>query len=69
MIKLFLDTEFAGGIRKHYPEVWQFTDEQLEQFALMIADRCARLVQGVPTDTVGYHTADQKIREPFGVKE
>ena len=55
--------EFAGGIRKHYPKVWQFTDEQLEQFALMIADRCARLVQGVPTDAMSNATIAKAVAE------
>ena len=40
-----------------------------EKFAELIVRECAGLVQGVPTDSMGYHTADQKIKEHFGVKE
>ena len=40
----------------------------MEKFAELIVRECAGLVQGVPTDTMGYHTADQKIKEHFGVK-
>lgn len=36
-------------------------------FAQLIVRECAGLVQGVYTDTMGYHTADQKIKEHFGV--
>jgi hypothetical protein len=39
-----------------------------EKFAELIVRECAQLVQGVPTDTMGYHTADQKIKQHFGVK-
>jgi len=45
------------------------TDEVFERFAELIVRECAGLVQGVPTDSMGYHTADQKIKEHFGVKE
>ena len=38
------------------------------KFAQLIVAECAQLVQGVPVDTMGYHTADQKIKEHFGVK-
>ena len=41
----------------------------MEKFALLIVQECAGLVQGVPTDTMGYHTADQEIKEHFGVEE
>ncbi len=37
-------------------------------FAELIVRECAQLVQGVPVDTMGYHTADQKIKEHFGVE-
>lgn len=40
-----------------------------EKFAELIVKECAGLVAGVPTDTMGYHTADQKIKQHFGVKE
>jgi len=43
-----------------------YTD--LQKFAELIVQECARLVQGVPVDTMGYHTADQKIKEHFGVE-
>jgi hypothetical protein len=39
-----------------------------EKFAELIVMECAQLVQGVPTDTMGYHTADQKIKQHFEVK-
>lgn len=41
--------------------------DQLARFAELIIKECAGLVQGVPTDTMGYHSADQKIKEHFGV--
>ena len=41
----------------------------MEKFAELIVRECAGLVQGVPTDTMGYHTADQEIKEHFGVEE
>lgn len=40
--------------------------DQLARFAELIIKECAGLVQGVPTDTMGYHSADQKIKEHFG---
>jgi hypothetical protein len=40
-----------------------------KKFAELIVRECAQLVQGVPVDTLGYHTADQKIKEYFGVEE
>jgi hypothetical protein len=46
-----------------------WTHEDKIKFAQLIARECAALVQGVPTDTMGYHTADQKIKEHFGVSE
>ena len=42
--------------------------ESLKKFALLIVRECAALVQGVPVDTMGYHTADQKIKQHFGVE-
>ncbi len=44
------------------------TKENLKEFAELIVRECAQLVQGVPTDTMGYHTADQKIKQHFGVE-
>lgn len=41
----------------------------VEKFAQLIVKECMELVQGVPTDTMGYHTADQKIKEHFRVEE
>lgn len=39
------------------------------KFAELIVQECAGLVQGVPIDTMGYHSADQKIKQHFGVEE
>jgi len=39
-----------------------------EKFAELIVKECADLVQGVTTDTMGYHSADQKIKQHFGVE-
>ena len=47
------------------PEFQKFA----ERFAELIIKECAGLVQGVPIDTMGYQSADQKIRQHFGVKE
>lgn len=44
-------------------------DERNKKFAELLIRECAGLVQGVPTDTMGYHTADQKIKTHFGVEE
>ena len=53
-----------------YPDRELFTKEQFEKFAELIVQECALLVQGVPTDTMGYqyHTADKKIKDHFGVE-
>jgi len=40
----------------------------MEKFAELIVRECADLVQGVTTDTMGYHSADQKIKQHFGVE-
>jgi RNA binding exosome subunit len=45
------------------------SEEVIQKFAELIVKECAQLVQGVPVDTMGYHTADQKIKEHFGVEE
>lgn len=42
--------------------------DQLARFAERIVRECAGLVQGIPTDTMGYYSADQKIKEHFGVE-
>ena len=47
------------------PEFQKFA----ERFAELIIKECAGLVQGVPIDTMGYQSADQKIRQHFGVEE
>ena len=39
------------------------------KFAELIIRECAGLVQGVPIDTMGYLSADQKIKQHFGVAE
>jgi hypothetical protein len=39
-----------------------------QKFAELLIRECTQLVQGVPTDTMGYHTADQKIKQHFGVE-
>ena len=52
---------------------WGYIDpelaEKLEKFAELIIKECAGLVQGVPIDTMGYLSADQKIKQHFGVEE
>lgn len=47
----------------------QVQPEDLERFAELIVRECAGLVQGISIDSMGYHTADQKIKEHFGVEE
>ena len=67
---------------KHLAEVWcfenipeQFSEETgygeawEDKFAELIIKECAGLVQGVPIDTMGYQSADQKIKQHFGVEE
>lgn len=51
-------SEETGG----YGKAWE------DRFAQLIIAECAQLVQGVPVDTMGYHTADQKIKQHFGVE-
>ena len=55
-------------VRKHTkdPMNWQ---DVADEFAELIIKECAGLVQGVPIDTMGYQSADQKIRQHFGVEE
>jgi hypothetical protein len=62
--------ELAEQARRYANE---YVDDEVEsqyqlKFAELIVRECAQLVQGVPTDTMGYHTADQKIKQHFGVK-
>ena len=64
---------FLSGCHQHQlcnanPSGWIISDESLRKFAKLIVRECAGLVQGVPTDTMGYRTADQKIKEHFGVE-
>jgi len=64
---------FVSGCHQHKlcnsnPSGWIISDEVLRVFAELIVRKCAGLVQGVPTDTMGYRTADQKIKEHFGVE-
>ena len=56
----------AGAEYSDYHSV-SLLDKEIEVFAELIVRECARLVQGVPTDSMGYHTADQKIKDHFGV--
>ncbi len=58
--------EFA--IQAGLPTALDYHQKRLEKFAELIVKECAGLVQGVPTDTMGHHTADQKIKEHFGVE-
>lgn len=67
---------------KHQAQFWcfencpeQFSEESVcygtaweDRFAQLIIAECAQLVQGVSVDSMGYHTADQKIKEHFGVE-
>lgn len=59
-------TLLAGADSKGLLEIEKFID--LEYFAELIVKECAGLVQGVPIDTMGYQSADQKIKEHFGVE-
>jgi hypothetical protein len=62
--------ELAIEARKYAetkPDIYQVAYDK--KFAELIVRECAGLVQGVPTDSIGYHTADQKIKEHFGIKE
>lgn len=56
-----------GGINGGPNPALLYGDENIQKFAELIVRECAGLVQGVPTDSMGYHTADQKIKEHFGV--
>ena len=62
--------ELAEQARRYANE---YVDDEVEsqyqlKFAELIVRECAQLVQGVPTDTMGYRTADQKIKLHFGVE-
>lgn len=67
--------ELAGGIRKRYPEAWQFTDAQLEQFYFMIVQKCIDLVgeftceQLVSGNTYTLVDAESVLKQHFGVEE
>ena len=65
---------FLSGCHRHQlcnsnPSGWIISDESLRKFAELIVRECAGLVQGISIDSMGYHTADQKIKEHFGVEE
>jgi len=49
-------------------KIYKINDAMIQKFAKLIVQECAGLVQGVPTDTMGYQSADQKIKQHFGVK-
>ena len=46
----------------------EFHVNYTRKFAELIILECAKSVQGVPTDTLGYQTADQKIKQLFGIE-
>ena len=54
---------------QNYPNNEFYDIRWEEKFAELIVRECAELVAGVPTDTMGYNTADQKIKQHFGVEE
>ena len=58
-----------GGINGGPNPALLYGDENIQKFAELIVRECAGLVQGFPTDSMAYHTADQKIKEHFGIKE
>ena len=49
-------------------EEWIHAHFNEQKFAELIIKECAGLVQGVPIDTMGYLSADQKIKQHFGVE-
>jgi hypothetical protein len=57
-----LDTDFF----ETNPNKW--VDYYSEKFAELIVRECAQLVLGLPTDSMGYRSADQKIKNHFGVE-
>jgi hypothetical protein len=65
--------ELAAQCREEYPDTeWpDATHYRFDEakFAELIIKECAGLVQGVPIDTMGYLSADQKIKQHFGVEE
>ncbi len=64
ILKLFRQACYYGD---YEPE--NVSDEVIEKFAELIVRECAQLVQGVPVDTMGYNTADRKIREHFEINK
>ena len=63
-------TQAGGNFNQGNQHTWpQYTIDNPEKFAELIVRECALLVQGVPVDTTGYHTADQKIKEHFEVEK
>jgi hypothetical protein len=65
-IKKLWDQSKTSGV---HPEFGEYDMYSAEKFAELIVQECAQLVLGVPTDTMGYNTADQKIKQHFGVAE
>lgn len=59
----------AGLKKEHGADREYIGDFDWREFAELIVRECAGLVQGVPTDSMGYHTAEQKIKQHFGVEE
>lgn len=62
------DPDMDGEMEPNEIGDWVMVDD-LEKFAELIVKECAQLVLGVPVDSMGYHTADQKIKQHFGVEE
>ena len=65
-----LARQAANGMLSYDAEgEWRLSEKEAEKFAESIIKECAGLVQGVPIDTMGYLSADQKIKQHFGVEE
>jgi hypothetical protein len=64
-----LARQAANGMLSYDAEgEWRLSEKEAEKFAESIIKECAGLVQGVPIDTMGYLSADQKIKQHFGVE-
>ena len=61
------DPDMDGEMEPNEIGDWVMVDD-LEKFAELIVKECADLVQGVPIDTMGYQSADHKIKQHFGVE-
>ena len=70
----YVNSAYTPPVRSKTPgKIWEdghvgWNEQFQAKFAELIVRECAQLVQGVPVDTMGYHTADQKIKEHFGVE-